>query len=160
MIYHDSTMPALLEPLTQTAPTEADATAARHASRQLAQLLKGHEAETLPLRIGADDAAAVPVSGAALRVLVDVLEAMSKGHTVTVLSAEQELSPNEAAVYLGMSRPLLSRLLDDKEIPFRYVGAHKRIRFSDVAAFRTEQERRYQILDELTAQAQELNMGY
>ena len=59
-----------------------------------------------------------------------------------------------------MSRPLLSRLLDDKEIPFRYVGAHKRIRFADVAAFRTEQERRYQILDELTAQAQELNMGY
>lgn len=160
MIYYESIMPALLEPLVHAAPTEADAATARHASRQLAQLLKGHETETLPLRIGADDSASVPVSGSALRVFVQVLEAMSKGHTVTVLSAEQELSPNEAAAFLGMSRPLLSRLLDDKEIPFRYVGAHKRIRFADVAAFRTEQERQHQILDDLTAQAQELNMGY
>ena len=158
-------MPTLLEP----APLPivlTDTVTAQQSSRELARLLKGHEGDTLRLHVqsaepndGAD-VADIAVSGAALRVLVQVLEEMGKGHTVTVLSARQEMTPQQAANLLGMSRTLLTSLLARGEIPFRYVGSHKRIRVPDVLAFRAAQESRHQILNELTAQAQELNMGY
>jgi predicted glycosyltransferase len=59
-----------------------------------------------------------------------------------------------------MSRTLLTSLLDRHEIPFRYVGSHRRVRLQDLLTFRAEQERRHQAMNELTTQAQELNMGY
>jgi excisionase family DNA binding protein len=153
-------MPTLLETIDEPiAPSEADTATARQSSRQLARLLKGHSADTLHLHVPGEETE-VAVSGAALRVLVKVLEEMGKGHAVTVLSAQQELTPQQAANFLGMSRTLLTNLLDRQEIPFRYVGSHRRVRFQDLLTFRAEQERRHQAMNELTAQAQELNMGY
>nr|WP_309690793.1 helix-turn-helix domain-containing protein [Armatimonas sp.] len=150
-------MPTLLDPITKpVAPNDTETASAR----QLARRLKGHETDTLHVRVEGVEGVDMLISGTALRLFVQVLEAMGKGHAVTVLSAQQELTPQQAAAFLGMSRTLLTSLLDRREIAFRYVGTHRRIRFDDLLAFHTEQERRHKALDELTQQAQELNMGY
>ncbi|HEX8465523.1 MAG TPA: helix-turn-helix domain-containing protein, partial [Abditibacterium sp.] len=85
----------------------------------------------------------------------------ANGHAVTVMPSHGELTPNQAAEMLGVSRPFLIRLLDEGQIPFRRVGAHRRIRIDALEKYRSaEEERQLGVLAQLQAQAQELNMGY
>lgn len=81
------------------------------------------------------------------------------GQAVTVLPTEQELSTFGAAKVLGVSRPfLISNLLEAGKIPFHRVGTHRRIALRDLMTYQAEQERRYALLEELTALDQELGL--
>jgi excisionase family DNA binding protein len=74
---------------------------------------------------------------------------------------EDEISPQEAASILGVSRPFASKLFDEGEIPCRRVGTHRRALRRDVVAYRErEKEARKRVLDELAAEGQRLNLGY
>jgi excisionase family DNA binding protein len=86
---------------------------------------------------------------------------MAQGNAVALAPLRAELTTQEAADYLNVSRPYLVGLLEKGQIPFRKVGTHRRIKFADLMAFfkRTEEERR-RVMDELAAQAQELGLGY
>lgn len=67
-----------------------------------------------------------------LQMLHDIVDELSQGHGVTVLSSEARLTTQEAADLLDVSRPTLIKLLDQYQIPFETVGRHRRIRFEDV----------------------------
>ena len=143
-------------------PTEHDSELALASSRELARILAEHPA-AVRLRIETDEEAsesiAVPV--AALRLLEEALTEMAKGNAVTLLPVHAELTTQQAADVLNVSRPFLIRLLDDRKIPCRKVGTHRRVRFDDLMRYKHQIDRhRLEALEELAAQAQELDMGY
>lgn len=114
------------------------------------------------LRWGDEEATeAVALPPSVVRLLVTILEARAKGQAVTIVPDGAELSPNQAADLLGVSRPYLVRLLDEGRIPFRRVGAHRRIPFEALRRYQeAEEERQLAVLGALQEQAQELKMGY
>lgn len=149
------------------APTAADTELARESSRQLSKFLGKHPVERqLPdfrLRLQADDepeeVVVIPVS--AFRLLTDILTQMARGNAVTLMPVHAELTTQQAADILNVSRPFLISLIEDDKIPYRKVGTHRRIRFDDLMAYKQEIDReRLHTLEELTREAQELDMGY
>jgi excisionase family DNA binding protein len=103
----------------------------------------------------------IELPAGAVKLLQAILEDMASGRAVTIVPQNAELTTQQAADFLNVSRPFLVQLLERKKLPFRLVGTHRRIRFEDVVRFKEniDVERR-KVLDQLTAEAQELDMGY
>ncbi|AFZ36990.1 DNA binding domain protein, excisionase family [Stanieria cyanosphaera PCC 7437] len=145
-------------------PTEEEATLAKASSRKIASyLVKSSPVQNIAL-IQDDinqksEAIAIPTE--ALRLLIDILTQMAQGNAVTLIPIHAELTTQEAADILNVSRPYLVGLLEAGEIPFRKVGTRRRVRYQDLKDYKDkiDTERR-KILDELVAEAQELDMGY
>lgn len=97
----------------------------------------------------------------AVEVLRAVLEQLAQGNAVTVVPAHTELTTQQAADLLNVSRPYLVQLLEEGSIPHRKVGPRRRIRLADLLSYiRRDEERRRETLRELTREAQELGLGY
>jgi excisionase family DNA binding protein len=139
------------------APTKAEAQLASDSGRRLARYAQ----RDLKLQIAGKRGEAITLPASAVRLLVRLLSEMAAGNAVTLVPIHVELTTQQAAEALGVSRPFLVNLLDKGRIPFRKVGTHRRVRFSDLMAYRQKTDRkRLKALDELAAQAQELKMGY
>lgn len=97
----------------------------------------------------------------ALALLRDLLVEMAQGNAVTIVPTHAELTTQEAANLLNVSRPHLVKLLEGGDIPFSKAGTHRRIRYQDLMTYREQRMHESKnTLDELTEQAQELDMGY
>ena len=144
------------------APSEADALLARESSRRLATHQLGRRPSVrIQLLDGGEDAETVTVPASALRLFLHLLVEMSQGNAVTLIPTHAEMTTQQAADLLSVSRPSLVKLLDEGKIPCRTVGKNRRVRFDDLMAYkRKDDEARAKILDQLTAEAQELGMGY
>ena len=141
------------EPVT---PTPDEAELARASSRQLARFLR----QKLTVRI-ADTDEQVVLPAPAVRLLIDLLSAMAEGNAVTLIPIHAELTTQQAANLLGVSRPFLVKQLEDGLIPYRKVGTHRRVLFSDLMAYKKSMlDSRTRALQELTTQGQELDTDY
>jgi excisionase family DNA binding protein len=158
-------MTALLKRRPQTvAPSEADSLAARDSSRRLAPYL-AKQKNGVRVRIvpegGAAEEEPLELPAPALDLLLLILTEMAQGNAVTLIPIHAELTTQQAADLLNVSRPFVVELLNKREIPYRKVGTHRRILLSDLLAYKQMSEaQRQQILDELTAEAQAEGMGY
>jgi len=144
--------------LIPTLPSQEEANLAKEMSRILASRVK--TAEPLRLRMIDDPAkATVSLPAEAVRMLVRILEEMARGNTVTLIPVHAELTTQEAADMLNMSRPSLIELLNAGKIEFRRVGTHRRVRFEALLAYkrRADADRRA-ALAELEAYDQELGI--
>ena len=136
-------------------PSDRDAALAGRAGRELAAWVEG--TEPIPARFAAAEAVDIPAP--ALRMLKEILDRMAHGEGIALLPLRVELTTRQAADLLQVSRTHLVQLLDGGRIPFRKVGAHRRVRAEDILAYRRATEsRRREALDELTARDQELGL--
>lgn len=139
-------------------PSASDAEVAKESSRALAPHVG---TKSLRLQFGDGEGEALILPSPAARLLLSVLTEMGHGNSVTVAPVQAELTTNQAADLLNVSRPYLTKLLEDGVIPFRMVGTHHRVRLEDVLAYKQREDgNRLKALEELAAQAQELKMGY
>ncbi|MBV2094467.1 MAG: helix-turn-helix domain-containing protein [Candidatus Thiodiazotropha sp. (ex Codakia orbicularis)] len=139
-------------------PSDEDRIIAAESSRQLAALIgKGENAQ---LRfIDGDEIITVPVS--AMRMLVDILAHMTEGKAMALIPQDAELTTQQAADFLNVSRPFFVKLLEKGNLQFHKVGSHRRVYFRDLVTYKEQSmKERRKALDELAKQAQELNMGY
>lgn len=97
----------------------------------------------------------------ALALLIDILANMSEGKSITLVPTDSELSTQQAADMLKVSRPHLIKLLENHTIPFKKVGSHRRVVLQDILAYEKGlQNTRQEQLKFLSEQAQELKLGY
>ena len=100
----------------------------------LAQASGGIE---LRARVGGEEQVVPPSLD---RLIRQVIAEAARGEPLVVLSEDREVTPNEAAGILGVSRPLVMQRMEAGELPFRRVGAHRRMRLGDVLALRGRME--------------------
>src|SRR5215831_2945466 len=147
-------------PLTTVPPSKQDVELARASGQRLAPLARRGRPLTLRVRAAGEEET-IELPAGAVKLLQAILEDMAAGRAVTLVPQNAELTTQEAADFLNVSRPFLIQLLEQKKLPFRLVGTHRRVRFEDVLRYKEDiDSKRRKVLDELTARAQELDMGY
>ncbi len=141
-------------------PSEEESVQARESGRVLSAYV--HRTGELKIEVGENDRReAVSLPARAVHLLMDLLTEMAEGNAVALLPMQTELTTQQAADILNVSRPYLVKLLDEGTIRHRRVGTHRRVLLGELLAYRRQKDREQMIaLDELARQAQELDMGY
>jgi len=145
----------------------ADETAqAAQAVELLQAYLEGHADAMSNLQLCAahgqdEEGPSIALPAAAIDLLRKVLAELANGNAVTVAPVHSYVTTQQAADLLNVSRPFLVGLLDEKAIPFKKVGNRRRIRLDDVLSYkRRDDHLREALLDELTAEAEDLGLEY
>jgi excisionase family DNA binding protein len=140
-------------------PSEAEAISAKETSRVLAARLR--EDEPLRLCISDDPSpeGTLNLPASALRLLVRILEEMARGNAVTLIPVHPELTTQEAADMLNISRPSLIQLLNEGQIESRRVGTYRLVRFEVLMKYKRQADtERRKVLKHLAAYDQELGV--
>ncbi|MFF5172820.1 helix-turn-helix domain-containing protein [Micromonospora sp. NPDC000089] len=108
--------------------------------------------------VSADGTSAKPLPDGLHDILVKALEALASGYAVTIAPQHTTLTTQQAADMLGVSRPTLTKLLDEGRIPYERPSSHRRIKLADVLKYQDQrrQERR-KLLQSMTTES--LDMG-
>ncbi len=141
--------------LLRATPDEGDALEALR--NQIDEIAREHRAARL-VGLGGET---LEIPASAFHALQLVVEGMSRGQTMTLVPHGKELTTQEAADLLHVSRPHLVKLLQNGTIPYYKVGTHRRVRIEDALDYRARRAvtRRHK-LDELTQLSEELEGGY
>ena len=108
---------------------------------------------------GSDELVSIPLK--ALKLLTSILSNMAEGKSIALMPTDAEISTQQAAEILNVSRPHVIKLLEKGDIPYKRVGSHRRILLQDILEYEAifKKKRRKQ-LNKLAAEAQKLNLGY
>jgi excisionase family DNA binding protein len=143
-------------------PSIEDARIAKESSRRLAPLVDGNRpAVKVQIKTGSRGGHTVDLPASAFQLLLRILNEMSQGNAVTLMPIHAQLTTQQAAELLGVSRPFLVKELKKRRIRHQMVGTHRRIAYTDLVAYQQQCRIAHgRALDELVQQAQELKMGY
>ena len=147
------------ESLTVGQPTPKEAALAREFGERL--VAHATEGSQVSIVVNGHPLEGVTLPASVVRILIEGLSEIGKGHAVRLVPQHAELTTREAADLLNLARPHVVRLLDDGKIPSHQVGTHRRVRLDDVLAYKEESHAdRLDALKNLVDEAQELDMGY
>ncbi|MCO1582438.1 helix-turn-helix domain-containing protein [Crossiella sp. SN42] len=144
----------------QVQPGEDDVRTADVALARVTDYLTRHPDGPREVRLRvAEDGEELVVPRGAVELFARILAHMAAGQGVSVVPTNAELTTQQAADLLNVSRPYLIGLLDAGEIDYRKVGKHRRIRVTSLLAYlRRDDQRRREAADELTALTQEMGL--
>lgn len=116
-----------------------------------------HERRAL-VRMGGDD---LILPREAMELLCEILSGMSAGKAISIVPKSAELTTQQAADFLNVSRPYLVGLLEQDKLPFIKVGTHRRVKLEDLMAYKESMVATSKVaMDRMIELAQELDMGY
>lgn len=125
----------------------------RNRAREMLRALGAHP------RITTEDGTVLDLPASVAEALAEVLEAAAEGERALVLRSPDDLTTEQAAAVLGVSRPTVVRLIEAGKLPARMVGTHRRLSLGDVLAHReASAKRRSDALDEMAREAEELGL--
>jgi excisionase family DNA binding protein len=157
-------MALTVEQLPMARPCQEDAKAITELDRTLesaleAQAQEPHEASAhLPALVG-PDGSQVPIPLAVSELLHEIVHHLARGDSITLVPRPKELTTQQAAEVLNISRPFLIKLLDRGEIPYHREGTHRRITLEDVLAYRARRSaQRRKGIEQLAQRSQELGI--
>ena len=97
----------------------------------------------------------IPV--AAMQMLIEIMQQISQGKPVSIIPANAELTTQQAADFLNVSRPYFVKLLEEGELPHRKIGTRRRVQFKDLVEFKAQDMgRRIKASDKLSTLSQEI----
>ena len=152
-------MAIVIDPI---APTAEEVSVAKESSRRLASLTANAKA-SLQVQVARANmpTTTVDLPVSVTQLLLQILLEMGKGNAITLIPIHAQLTTQQAADFLGVSRPFLVKELRDGKLPFLAVGTHRRIAFKDLMEYREMCRRNHdRAVDDLVQQAQKLGMGY
>ncbi len=122
---------------------------------------RAHRIALIDREGGIDSSPTLELPPKVLRFFAEMLGAMAEQKLVTLVPQKHELTTQEAAAFLNVSRPFVIKEIETGKIPHRKVGRHRRVTFTDLVKYqRVSQEGSDQALQDLTDQAQALGLGY
>lgn len=138
---------------------EAEAVIARKAADKLKAVAEANEDVQITLAAKEDKKIIVPLPARAVGLIYEVLEAMANRTPMSLIPYDAELTTQQAADYLNVSRPHLIRQLEANRLPYRKVGSHRRVRFADLIEYeRACKQEQKDALAELNAEAKRLGL--
>lgn len=151
-------------------PTLQDQQVARESLPFFTKAIAQKESEGISIQIQSGPSQAEPhqansfsvtIPAKALHLLAVILSSMAEGKAISLIPSDSEVSTQQAAGVLNVSRPYVVKLLEEGVIPFKKVGSHRRVLLEDLLTYANQQaETRKERLQFLTQQAQALNLGY
>jgi excisionase family DNA binding protein len=141
--------------------TPKDQEMVRVAQRCIMASLDHSRAATITLTTDTGEHPAVELPPAALKLIGQLLGAMSEGRPVVLMPTEQELTTVEAAHFLNVSRPFVIKEMEAGRLPHRKVGSHRRIAMDHLLVYaQNMRAQQTAALDRMADNARELGLDY
>ncbi|MFT6463592.1 helix-turn-helix domain-containing protein [Halopseudomonas laoshanensis] len=143
-------------------PDEEQIAAAAESSRQIEEFLSSkNESQRIELVDQTQQRVVVELPTFALRLLGDILIELASGNAVRLVPVHAELTTQEGADLLNVSRPHLVKLLEAGQLPHTKTGKHRRVKLADLMSYKGQRDQAgREAINELVSQAQKLGMGY
>lgn len=142
-------------------PHGKEVSLAKEAGQKLSAYIQSTTDPIFQLMKKGKSGGSISIPATALKLLLVILSQMAQGNAVTLIPVHAELTTQEAADLLNVSRPYLVNLLEEKQIPFRRVGTRRRVFAKDVLSYKEKiDNKRLEVLAELANEAQIHDMGY
>jgi excisionase family DNA binding protein len=141
-------------------PTLQEQRVAQESLPPITQALAKKQTQSDRIRLQAEGFS-MTIPTKALHLLALILDHMAQGKAVSLVPTDSELSTQQAAQLLNVSRPHVVKLVEQGVIPFKKAGTHRRILLGDLLAYQARQkQQRQEALAFLSEQAQALHLGY
>lgn len=141
-------------------PSESEIEIATRSSRIMASVFNSHShSQEIIVKLENGQEQPLLIPSFAYELFIDILSQIAQGNAVTLVTVHAELSTQQAANLLNVSRPYLIKLLESNQIPHHKVGKHRRILAKDLYEYKADIDaKRGQSLDELTSLSQEMGL--